>query len=516
MCHINAIKTASKTVDILTLTMILDVLLSTGGLTAILILLLITLLWMDIRRPPDLPPGPPIYVPILGNLVGLNPETLLGKLKEYRKQYGDVFSLKMGSKWWIVLNGYDTIHAALVKNADVFSSRPDITIFRNIAKRKGIVASSGKLWKEQRTFALTKLRDFGFGKRNFESNILEEVEVLVKNLEEQKGNAFDIDDILYASISNVTCSIVFGKRFSHTDPTFRKIVNMFSENLRTANGAALATWMPFLRFLPFDMFNIKKVINNVDNIQKFLQTVIDDHWKTYDENNIRDFIDAFITEQKRREDDANSTFTDFQLFRVVFEFFIAGTETTSTTLRWAIIYLIRNPQIQEKMRKEIESVAGSSQFPRLQHRQDMPYTEAVLAEIQRCGDIVPLSLFHGVEQEVKFKGFRIPKEAVITPNLESVLLDPNDFTDPFTFNPERFLNQNGIFCHTEKMVAFSLGRRVCLGESLAKMELFLFLTAIVQRFNLLPKEENCPPSLEPIIGATRSPKPFKFKAQPIC
>lgn len=156
---------------------------------------------------------------------------------------------------------------------------------------------------------MTKLRNFGFGKRSFESNILEEVDVLVKNLEEHKGKSFYIDDILYASISNVTCSLVFGKRFSHTDPTFRKIVDMFSENLRTANGAALATWMPFLRFLPFDIFKIKKIFSNVSDIQKFLETVIDEHWKTYDEQNTRDFIDAFIAERKRRKDEVDSTFT---------------------------------------------------------------------------------------------------------------------------------------------------------------------------------------------------------------
>lgn len=152
------------------------------------------------------------------------------------------------------------------------------------------------------------------------------------------------------------------------------------------------------------------------------------------------------------------SYSDFQLFRVVFEFFIAGTETTSTTLRWAIIYLINNPDIQDKLRKEIESVVGSSQLPRMQHRQDMPYTEAVIAEVQRCGDIVPLSLFHGVDKDVTFKGFRIPKEAVITPNLESVLFDPKDFPDPLTFNPERFLDPNGKFCHTEKLIVFSLGK----------------------------------------------------------
>lgn len=494
--------------------MCFDILLTSTGLTTILVVIVLTLLWLSIRRPSDFPPGPPVHIPIVGNMLEFRPSNILQKFRNYRHQYGDVFSLKMGSRWWIILNGYDTLKEALVKNADSFSSRPDIFLFREFAQFKGVIASSGSLWKEHRTFALNKLRSFGFGKRSIETNILQEVEVLVKYMEEQNSKSFDINNVLHACVSNVTCSIVFGKQFSHTDPAFLKILDMFQENLQVSHGAAVMTWMPFLKYLPFDYFKFKKTFGNIKTIESFLNTIIDEHWRTYQEDNMRDYIDTFIAERKRRGDDATSTFTDYQLTRTILEFFLAGTETTTATIRWGIVYLILNPDIQTKMRKEIESLVGSAQLPRMQHRQDMPYTEAVLAETQRCGDIVPLSLFHGVEKEVIFKGYRIPKDAVITPNLDSVMFDPKEFADPFTFNPKRFLDENGKLCNTEKVVPFSLGRRVCLGESLARMELFLILTGVVQRFELLPDGENLP-SLDPIIGATRSPKPFTFRAVPI-
>lgn len=494
--------------------MFCDILYTSAGLTAILVIFVLTLLWLNTRRPSDFPPGPPVYLPILGNMLEFRPQNILQKFRSFRQQYGDVFSLKMGRRWWIILNGYDTLRDALVKNADVFSSRPDIFLFREFANFKGVIASSGSLWKEHRTFALNKLRSFGFGKRSIETNILQEVEELLKFIGEQNSKAFDINDVLHACVSNVTCSIVFGKQFSHTDPAFLKILDMFQENLQVSHGAAVMTWMPFLKYLPYDFFKFKKTFGNIKTIESFLNTIIDEHWKTYQDDNMRDYIDTFIAERKRRGEDKAGTFTDYQLTRTILEFFLAGTETTTATIRWAIVYLIRNPDIQTRMRKEIESLVGSSQLPRMQHRQELPYTEAVLTETQRCGDIVPLSLFHGVDKEVIFKGFRIPQDAVITPNLDSVMFDPNEFPDPFTFNPERFLDQNGKLCNTEKVVPFSLGRRVCLGESLARMELFLFLTGVVQRFEILPDGETLP-SLEPIIGATRSPKPFKFRAVPI-
>ncbi|KAJ8297704.1 hypothetical protein KUTeg_024235 [Tegillarca granosa] len=203
-----------------------------------------------------------------------------------------------------------------------------------------------------------------------------------------------------------------------------------------------------------------------------------------------------------------------QLTRTILDLFAAGTETTSSALRWAIVYLIHNPDIQEKMRQEIYSVVGSSQVPKLHHQQNMPYTEAVLAEIQRCGEIVPLSIFHGVDKETKFHGFRIPKDAIITPNLDSVLSESKEFLEPQKFEPSRFLDEDGNFRYRQHSIPFSIGRRVCLGESLAKAEMFLFLTAIVQRFTFAPEGKK-PPSTEPIVGSTRAPKRFKFRAMSV-
>ncbi|KAJ8298464.1 hypothetical protein KUTeg_024995 [Tegillarca granosa] len=225
---------------------VFDILLTNGVLTVFLIVILVTLLWLNIRRPSDLPPGPTIYVPGLGNMLELNPQNLLQKLRDYRKQYGDVFSLKMGSKWWIILNGYDVIHAALVKNADVFSSRPDTFIVKELANYRGIAFSSGNIWKEHRTFALTKLRSFGFGKRSIETNISEEVEVLLQFFDDQKGNAFDIYDI---------------------------------------------------------------VKRNSKMLENFVEEVIKEHKETFEENNIRDYIDAFLVERSRRLGDDENTFT---------------------------------------------------------------------------------------------------------------------------------------------------------------------------------------------------------------
>lgn len=101
------------------------------------LLFILAVLWLHLRRPSKVPPGPPAFIPVLGNLAEFSEKNFLLKLKECRKKYGDVFSLKMGSKLMVVLNGHETIKEALVKHGDAFSSRPDLFIFRETSEGQG-------------------------------------------------------------------------------------------------------------------------------------------------------------------------------------------------------------------------------------------------------------------------------------------------------------------------------------------------------------------------------------------
>ncbi|KAF3691118.1 Cytochrome P450 2J2 [Channa argus] len=136
----------------------------------------------------------------------------------------------------------------------------------------------------------------------------------------------------------------------------------------------------------------------------------------------------------------------------------------------------------------------------------MPYTDAVIHEIQRMGDIVPLNLFRTVNKDTLLGKYTIPKGTTILPTLSSVLHDESMWETPHSFNPQHFLNQDGKFRKREAFLPFSAGKRVCLGEQLARMELFLFFTSLLQRFSFSPPPGE-QPSLEFMLGATRCPKP---------
>ncbi|XP_061173041.1 cytochrome P450 2C8-like [Saccostrea echinata] len=467
--------------------------------------------WLKTTRDSTFPPGPPT-VPFIGNLLSVNPNTLLEKFEDYKKKYGDVFSLVTGSKVLVVVSGYDTLRDVFIKHGDVVSERPDSFLTREIGKNKGVSHASGALWKEHRTFTLNALREFGFGKRSLESRIIEEIEVFVEETTSKKGKPFNIHSLINVCISNIMCSIAFGHRYDHSDKNFVSLLDKINQNLSNGNILFVATIFPFVRYIPGDPCRIKKVLSNVEDVENHLRQILKDHKKEFDENSPRDFIDVYMKKIKSEKNNPNTTFDEEQLLKILAELFVAGTETSSTALRWFSLFMIRHPDVQDKMRKEINNVIGSSRYPNMEDKQNLPYCEAVIHEVLRIGAIAPISVPHGLTRDLPYKGFTIPKDALLIPNLYSVFLDEKIFQDPHAFRPERFLDEKGNLQNTEKVLVFSLGRRVCLGEALARMELFLFVTSMIQRFKLLPGDPEHLPPVEGVFGITYAPKDFVLKA----
>ncbi|XP_060078047.1 cytochrome P450 2B1-like [Ylistrum balloti] len=482
-----------------------------GWTMAIVVILLFLLLYWSQQWPSNIPPGPTGY-PVVGCLPLVRRNGLKNTLRKLRIEYGDVFSIKLGQTLIVVINGVDALKEAFIKRAEDFSDRPDTYRSATLIKSKGIVQASGQHWKHTRTFALGALREFGFGKKSLEDRVMEEIRIFLEVMSEQNGKVYDPKNIIQISISNIICNIVFGKRFEHGDTKFWHLIELLEDVFRLNRAGTLAANIPWLRYLPGDFFNIKKIRNNFYESINYMQQQIIDHRNTFDPENPRDFIDVFIKEQSRQDPD-NTVFEDFNLQVTLLNLFVAGTETTTTTIRWTILQLIYNQDIQRRLRQEIDHVVGHSRFPTLEDRQNMPYYEAVITEALRFGNIAPLSVPHGARKDFEFRGMAIPKGCTILANLDSVHFDPNIFKDPTKFNPERFIGEDGKLNGKEKFVmAFSLGRRICLGEPLARMELFLFVTSLIQRFELLPEYPDNMPTGIPNIGIPSGPPNYRIKA----
>ncbi|XP_056418995.1 cytochrome P450 2K6-like isoform X2 [Hyla sarda] len=410
----------------------------------------------------------------------------------------------MGMKRMVVLAGYETVKDALVNYAVEFGERGHLKIFQRLDKGMGILFSHGENWKTMRRFTISTLRDFGMGKRTIEEKIIDECGHLNNWFASFKGKPFDNMMILNASVANIIVAILLGYRMNYDDPQFRRLLSLINENVRLAGMpmVSLSNIFPFLELLPGSH---KTMLRNVDEQCEFITETFVEHLKNLDENDQRSFIDAFLVRQKEEAGDPQSYFHNGNLSRLVRNLFTAGMETTSTTLRWGLLLMIKYPKIQEKVQEEISRVIGSAQ-PMYSHRGLMPYTNAVIHEIQRFSDIIPLNLGHETTTDVTFKGYFIPKGTYIIPLLSSVLRDKTQFESPEDFNPNHFLDASDNFIKKDAFMPFSAGRRVCAGETLARMELFIFFTSLLQKFTFRLPQGVTDVDLSSVVGITNAPK----------
>ncbi|XP_069830121.1 cytochrome P450 2K6-like [Dendropsophus ebraccatus] len=431
--------------------------------------------------------------------------------KELAKKYGPVYSLKMGVQKMVVLCGYETMKEALVNHAEEFADRPALPVFLDIARGYGLIFSNGHNWRTLKRFTISTLRDFGMGKRTLEDKINEESNRLVETFKSYKGEPFDNKMIMNAAVSNIIVSIILGHRFDYDDPKLQRLLTIITDSARIAGSPMAQLYNAFpslMRWIPGSHQTIRP---SVDEIHSFIRKIFTKQKEQLDVNDRRSLIDCFLVRQKEEKPNPELYFHDENLTSLVADLFAAGMESTSTSLRWGLLLMMKYPDIQEKVQKEIEKVIGSAE-PQLVHRQHMPYTDAVTHEILRFSLVTPFST-RQTTQDVTLKGFFIPKGTPIIVSLTSVLRDPKYFKKPYEFYPEHFLDSDGNFVKSEAFIPFSLGRRSCAGENLAKMELFFFFTKLLQNFTF-----KAPPGakldLNPIVGITLSPQNHEICAIP--
>ncbi|XP_017344236.1 cytochrome P450 2K4 [Ictalurus punctatus] len=482
------------------------------GVVVLIVVIYFYLSGSSFKEDTNEPPGPK-PLPLLGNLLQLDLDRPHESLSELAKTYGSVFKVYFGTKKVVVLAGYKTVKQALVKYAEEFGEREINHTFK-FAEDHGILFSNGENWKEMRRFALTNLRDFGMGKKGSEDKIIEEIQYLKEVFESFGGKPFDTTQPVNYAVSNIISSIVYGNRFEYSDLQFKEMVNRANENVRIGGSASMRIfnilpWIgPFLKNRRTLQVNTKKTRKQVLELVSGLQ-------KTLNREESRGFVDSFLLRKQSDEESGqkNSRFNEKNLLTTVINLFVAGTDTTSTTLRWGMLLMAKYPHIQDQVHEEIDSVIGGRQ-PMVEDRKNLPYTEAVVHEIQRLANIVPMSLPHSTSCDVNFNGFFIKKGTTIYPLLMSVLRDESQWKSPHTFDPENFLDEQGRFVKKDAFMPFSAGRRVCLGESLARMELFLFFSSLLQHFRFTPPPGVSEDQLDltGVVGITVNPSPHKLCA----
>jgi len=434
------------------------------------------------------PPGPG-FVPFIGSTLWFirlrKDKKRLGRAiyAESKKCGSRVIRLAVGDKTVIFIHGYDLIHELFVKQSTLYSKRPPYLPSNKYVTRegRGIVWQSGHAWKILRKFTLQSLRDFGLGKTSLEQNVFDEVEAATDYLKDTAGKPADFRAISSMMIANVIYRIVFGKRFDYKDEEFHEVIEHLDGLFKTNALAAADRTPAFIKKFvnPQQVREAKEREQIFEWIRRHVYAQIDQHEATYEDETVRDFIDLYIAEKKSEEN--KDIFSVGNIFRIILDLFIAGSETTSNTINWAILYMIEYPDCQRRCQEEIAEQLGNKPIS-WADRGKLPFVEATLLEIQRMANIAELSLPHTNDEDTYIDGYFIPKHCIVQANLFSSNMDPKHWDEPQLFNPDRFIEQ-GKLKKNPALIPFSIGPRVCLGESLARLELFLIFSNLIQRFN---------------------------------
>lgn len=472
-------------------------------------------------------PGP-YGIPILGNVLqmGAAPHEAFRKMA---KTYGNVFRIHIGSRMVVVLNGYDAIRQALVKQAVDFAGRPDLTTFKVINNFRGkniptlTFSTHSPSWKLHKKIAESTFRHFTSGNQVscVEQKVTEEASELISYLISnnnggKEANVIDPSGFVKASAVNILYSFIMNKRRPLDDEHLLNFLSMNQKFERATGSGNPVDFMPWLRFFPNQKLREFKEI--LAETQDLLADDIAEHQAEYKDGSDRDILDHLITVSRSIDaaERKSTGITEEQILSTVFDLFGAGFSTVSTTLLWVIMYAMKYPDAQQKVQRELDDIVGRDRLPNLSDRGQLPNTEAFILETLRHASVIPFSIPHTTTKDTTLNGYRIPKDTVVFVNLHSVAYDDSKFDDPTKFEPSRFLTSDGTALDptkTEMLMSFSAGRRRCIGSDLAKVELFLYTSHLMHQCNFATPEGH-ELNMEPQYGLALSPKPFKVAITP--
>ncbi|KAF1754970.1 hypothetical protein GCK72_021536 [Caenorhabditis remanei] len=432
-----------------------------------------------------LPPGP-TPLPILGNLQSLaKPRPGYEAFQKWTEEYGPVFTFWLGTTPFIVITSYEIMKETFIKDGDSYSDK--LLHGKGNGKYFGVLDTNGEMWSIHRRFTLTQLRDLGLGKDLMQQKILLEIEELQNVLDSQLGTRIRLNEVLDRSVGNIINLTLFNKRFGMDQrDEFAYLKSMIDAimNIVSEFKYFIQHLIPWTSIIFPGVSLQKKTKEYGELLNVFFKEQIAKHRKEIDFDTVEseDFVEAYLKEQMKREEAGDKeTFCEEQLLAMCFDLFMAGQFTTTTTLTWGIAYFLHHPEVQTKIRKELDQVIGSHRLVTTADKNDLPYLSAFLNETQRCANIIPLNLLHVTRKDTTIRGIHVEKGTGVIANISTVMLDGKIFPNPLQFNPDRFI-ENGKLRKVDELIPFSIGKRQCLGEGLARMELFLFFANLFNRY----------------------------------
>ncbi|KAJ0000300.1 hypothetical protein NQD34_012142, partial [Periophthalmus magnuspinnatus] len=448
-------------------------------------------------------PGPPSYF-IIGNMMELGRDHLPIHLTNLAQRYGSIYRLICGNTTIVVLSSSEVIREALVKKWSDFAGRPDS--FTGGIVSAGCSISLGdytEVWRAHRRMVQSALQ------RCCQKSLHEVIERhalrMRRVLMDYKGTAVDLSEDFTVAASNVITTLAFGKEYDKSSLELQQLHSCLNEIVALWGSSWISALdsFPLLRKLPNPVFArlLKEVVRRDDIIQKHLS----------DYKSLENKTEDAITGSLLHGLEENTMLTQTHVHMATVDLLIGGTETTAAWLNWTIAFLLHRPEkVQSRVYEELCTVLDG-QYPKYSDRHRLPVLNALIHEVLRLRPVAPLAVPHRAIRDSSIAGYFIPKNTVIIPNLFGAHHDPAVWPDPYSFRPERFLEGGGS---TRALFPFGGGARLCLGESVAKMELFLFTAYLLRDFEFVLPDKVPAPDLKGVASVVLKVKPFKVIALP--
>ncbi|KAN0031287.1 hypothetical protein ACTA71_010376 [Dictyostelium dimigraforme] len=446
----------------------------------------------------------PFPIPILGNLHQLGKEPH-NTLTDMHRVYGDIFRLHFGDVYTVVVSDPILIREMYSENHENFKNRVPLPSVRYSSSEIGIVFTS-KNWTKVRGTLQNAMKRTSIKKiyQMYDNSIFN----LIKSIQTFHGNSsgepIDIQSYSQRFSISIIFKYIFDEDISYDeDITGGEIARLYEpmdEIIKLLGYGCLGDYISILQ--PFYYQWLKLTDGSISTIKKQVSKRYLKHLETIDYNNPRDLMDTLIMEFPNDKD---------LIIQLCLEFILAGTETTASSINWFVLRMQEYPDIQLKAYNEIKEVVGNRDRVLLSDRPKTPYLNAIIKELLRLNPVGPFGIPHCAINDIVIGNGRyfIPKGSQILPNLKAVGLNENYFENPSKFNPNRFLNNNKS---NDAYIPFGVGKRNCIGLSLASDEQYLSFSNLLLNFNF--KNIGTPIDDSEENGLTFKPKPFKVLLEP--
>ncbi|XP_076960148.1 flavonoid 3'-monooxygenase-like [Bidens hawaiensis] len=454
------------------------------SLTAIMLYLLHSL---RTRHPNRLPPGPTPW-PVVGNLphLGTVPHHSLAALAA---KYGPLMHLRLGFVD-VVVAASASVASQFLKTHDAnFASRPPNSGAEHIAYNYQdlVFAPYGPRWRMLRKICSVHLFS-GKALDDYRHVRQEEVAILTRALVSAGESPVKLGQVLNVCTTNALARVMLGRRvFGDGDPKADEFKDMVVEMMVLAGEFNIGDFIPAL-----DCLDLQGITNKMKQLHarfdSFLNTIMEEHKSgNGGASTHRDLLSTLIS-LKDDADGEGGKLSDIEIKALLLNLFVAGTDTSSSTVEWAMAELIRNPQILRQAQEEMDNVVGRDRLVTESDLGQLSFLQAIVKENFRLHPSTPLSLPRIASESCEVDGYYIPKGSTLLVNVWAIARDPKMWTDPLEFRPTRFLPGGekpnvDVKGNDFEVIPFGAGRRICVGISLGLRMVQLLVATLVQTFD---------------------------------